>query len=123
MKIYKMSQDEVAEEIEKIKNYLYTSEGLESYEEFVDAQKMGDCQFIVADIISHFPNVVKMFGEVEIDDSYIDEDGEEQNFVTHHWVKINGLPYDFAKGTLRHHMEFDSLYDPEVSINEIHRYL
>jgi len=118
MKIYKIASDI----IEQIKEYLTKSEGYDSYEDFVDNQSMGDCQGIVYDICHHFPIAKKIFGEVEIDGSYYDDDGDEQNLVTHHWVKIGNKYYDFSKGTLKNHIEFDSIYDPEISENEIDKY-
>jgi hypothetical protein len=108
--------------IEQIKKYLYESDGDESWKEFVDHQEIGNCQTIVADIIRKFPQVKKYFGEIEVDEPYVDEDGNEQILMTHHWVKINGIPYDFSKGTLKEHIKFDDIYDPEISPNEIERY-
>jgi hypothetical protein len=79
---------------------------------------MGECQGIVYDICEHFPSAKKVFGEIEIDGSYYDEDGDEQNLMTHHWVEIEGIPYDFSKGTLRDYIEFNSIYDPDIGMDE-----
>ncbi len=100
--------------LEQIKNYLYESEGFDSWEEFVDNQELGQCQSIVASIIDKFPKVKKVFGEITVEEPYYDEDGEEQYIMTHHWVSINGKYYDFSKGTLREYLSFDDIYDPEV---------
>jgi hypothetical protein len=108
--------------IEQIKRSLYEYEGYNSWEEFVDNQSMGDCQTIVSFITYNFPQVKKMLGEIEVDEPYIDEEGKEQILMTHHWVKINHKNYDFSKGTLKNYIEFDDIYDPEISSNEIWRY-
>jgi hypothetical protein len=118
MRIYQIANDFV----QQIKDYLTHSWGYESYEDFVDNQSMGDCQVIVYEICLHFPFANKVFGEIEIDGSYYDEDGEEHSLVTHHWIKIGGIPYDFSKGTLKNHIEFDSIYDPEISLSELDKY-
>jgi len=112
-KIFELFQDENI--IEKIKKYLILNSGCNNWEEFVDDQSVGDCQGIVSSIISEFPDTKKVFGEIEVD-PYVDEDGEEQSLMTHHWVLINNEIYDFSKGTLKYHMDFDKgeIYEPEV---------
>lgn len=62
--------------VEEIKKYLYESEGHDSWEEFVDRQRLGDCQSIVSDIKRKYPFVKSVFGEIEIDEPYYDEEGE-----------------------------------------------
>jgi hypothetical protein len=103
--------------VEQIKEYLYTDEGYDSWEEFVDNQEIGNCQYIVISIIHRFPQVKKIFGEIEVDEPYIDEDGEEQNLMTHHWVQIGKNEYDFSKGTLKKYIDFIDIYDPEIEEN------
>lgn len=107
--------------VTQIKNYLVQSEDFENYDEFVNSQSMGDCQVIVADIIRNFPQATKVFGEIEIDGEYVDEYGKIQTLVTHHWVKINGVQYDFSKGSLKGYVDFDSL-EPEITPNELDKY-
>ena len=34
--------------------------------------------------------------------------------MTHHWVEINGEPYDFSKGTLKDYIDWVDMYDPKV---------
>ena len=118
MKIYRIANNIV----QQIKDYLTNSEGYESFEEFIDHQIMGDCQGIVQEICRIFPSAKKVFGEIEIDDSYYDEYGDEQNLVTHHWIEVDGTPYDFSKGTLKSYIQFDSIYEPEISPNELDKY-
>jgi len=108
--------------IEQIKKYLVESEDYDSYIDFVDNQVMGDCQTIVSDIHRKFPEVIKCFGEVEVDEEYYDEDMISQKFMTHHWIEIDNEIYDFSKGTLKNYINFDSIYDPEISINELDKY-
>ncbi len=55
---------------------MYESEGHDSWEEFVDRQRLGDCQSIVSDIKRKYPFVKSVFGEIEIDEPYYDEEGE-----------------------------------------------
>lgn len=112
MKITRYSQlnNYIVNLIEKIKTFLFTEEG----EDFVDHQEMGGCQGIVSSITLSFPEVKKVFGEIEVDEPYIDEEGEEQNLMTHHWVEINGIPFDFSKGTLKDYIQFEDIYTPGV---------
>jgi len=81
---------------------------------FVDNQENGDCQSIVSNIVDDFPRVKKCFGEIEVDECYIDEWGDEQNLVTHHWVEIDGNMYDFSKGTLRNYISWSDIYDIDI---------
>jgi hypothetical protein len=88
-----------------------------NWKKFVDKQENGDCQSIVSSIIHEFPEVTKVFGEIEVDEPYYDEDGDEQILMTHHWVEIDGEIYDFSKGTLKNYIDFYDIYDPEVDEN------
>lgn len=97
--------------VEEIKKYLYESEGHDSWEEFVDRQRLGDCQSIVSDIKRKYPFVKSVFGEIEIDEPYYDEEGEEQYKMTHHWIEYKNQIYEFSKGTLKDYIIFDNLYD------------
>ena len=121
MKGIKMDTEKL---LAKIKNYLideYDNE-YESWREFVDNQHNGDCQSIVSSICNKFPKVKKVFGEIQIDYPYIDEYGDEQEFVTHHWIMIKGEIYDFSKGTLNEYINWVDLYDVDASM-ESHRYV
>ena len=106
--------------IEDIKKSLVEYHGEDSWEDFVDNQEMGNCQFIVSYIIDEFPIAKKVFGEIEVDEPYYDEDGDEQNLMTHHWISIHEIPYDFSKGTLRNYINWNDIYDP--SVDEPERY-
>ena len=48
----------------------------------------------------------------------IDEYGDEQTLMTHHWIIINGRIYDFSKGTLRDYINWDDVYDVNVDGDE-----
>jgi hypothetical protein len=84
-----------------------------SWQQFVDGQEMGDCQGIAHEVARNLPQFRRVVGEIDVD-PYIDEDGMEQTCMVHHWVTLDGLIYDFAKGTLRHHMDITDPYDPFV---------
>jgi hypothetical protein len=101
-------------------NELYDGDWDLAWKEFVDNQEIGDCQGIVSFVIHDFPNVEKVFGEIEVDEPYIDEYGDEQTLMTHHWVEINGEPFDFSKGTLKNYIDWDNMYDPKI--DEEYRY-
>lgn len=122
LKSYKIFESSNSDIVDQIKKYIIEDGDYESYEDFIDRQSLGECQSIVAGIIRWFPQAKKCFGEIEVDEWYIDEDGEEQNLMTHHWVEIDGIQYDFSKGTLTNYIHFDEsdLYDPLV--NEEWRY-
>ena len=34
--------------------------------------------------------------------------------MTHHWVEIDGIPYDFSKGTLKDYIDFFDIYSVEI---------
>jgi len=99
--------------INDIKDMLIDDYGCETWKQFVDHQELGKCQSIVSSIVSSFPKAKKVFGEIEVDDSYTDEYGEEQTLMTHHWVEIDGEIYDFSKGTLSDYIEWIDLYEVE----------
>lgn len=99
-------------------NETYNGDLDKAWEDFVDNQENGDCQGIVSGIIMNFPQVKKVFGEIEVDEPYIDEDDVEQTLMTHHWVTINGEIYDFSKGTLKDYIDWDDVYDVIVEGDE-----
>ena len=66
-------------------NELYDGDLDLAWKTFVDNQENGDCQGIVSTIIYEFKTVKKVFGEIEVDEPYIDEYGDEQEveeFIT-----------------------------------------
>lgn len=99
-------------------NEIYNGDLELAWKKFVDQQENGDCQGIVSNIIMDFKNVNKVFGEIEVDEPYIDEYGDEQILITHHWVTINGKIYDFSKGTLTDYINWDDVYDVNVEGDE-----
>lgn len=99
-------------------NELYDGNWDLAWNTFVDNQENGDCQGIVSSIIMDFKNVKKVFGEIEVDEPYIDEWGDEQTLMTHHWVTINDKIYDFSKGTLSNYIKWDNIYDVNIDGDE-----
>jgi len=99
-------------------NELYNGDWDLAWEKFVDNQENGDCQGIVSGIIYNFKNVKKVFGEIEVDEPYVDEYGDEQTLMTHHWITINGKIYDFSKGTLSDYINWDDMYDVNTDGDE-----
>ena len=99
-------------------NELYNGDWDLAWKNFVDNQENGDCQGIVSGIIYNFKNVKKVFGEIEVDEPYIDEYGDEQTLMTHHWITINGKIYDFSKGTLSDYINWDDMYDVNTDGDE-----
>jgi hypothetical protein len=99
-------------------NELYNGDWDLAWRKFVDNQENGDCQGIVSGIIYNFKNVNKVFGEIEVDEPYIDEYGDEQTLMTHHWITINGKIYDFSKGTLSDYINWDDMYDVNTDGDE-----
>ncbi len=99
-------------------NELYNGDWDLAWKNFVDNQENGDCQGIVSGIIYNFKNVKKVFGEIEVDEPYIDEYGDEQTLMTHHWITINGKIYDFSKGTLSDYINWDDIYDVNTDGDE-----
>ena len=94
-----------------------------AWKDFVDNQVMGNCQYI-CQIVSEIDGVDHVFGEIEVDyptyedvDEYDDDvddyiEVEKENYLlTHHWVTINGIIYEFSKGTLKEYIDWDDLYD------------
>jgi len=98
--------------VEDIKNQLLDSEGIDNWEEFVNNQKMGDCQGIVSDIKRmNIPEVKCFFGELKIKDPKNENDFNRK--MTHHWVEIEGEPFEFCKGTLKDYVEWIDIYGVE----------
>jgi hypothetical protein len=100
--------------IEKIQNYLVELHGCDSWAEFVDSQEMGNCQFIANAIADDFEEATAVFGEVEVDKPSVRNlkgNFKKRCLFTHHWVEIDGKIYDFSKGTLQDHIEWDDLYE------------
>ena len=104
--------------IEEEFNELYDGDLDLAWKSFVDNQENGDCQGIVSTIIYEFKTVKKVFGEIEVDEPYIDDYGDEQTLMTHHWITINDKIYDFSKGTLRDYITWDDVYDVNVEGDE-----
>jgi hypothetical protein len=112
MKLFEL--DATDEILDKIKKYLMAYEDHSTWKEHVDSCEMGGCQYTAHAITSAFPETTGIFGEIEVDVEYEDEDGVTQNIVTHHWIEIDGYPYDFAKGTLNDHINWWDKYDVEL---------
>ena len=101
--------------VKKVQDQILKEHDLVSWEEFVDGCSMGECQFIAQMIPKDFPQIQSKFGEIEVDDEYIDEDGEEQKLMTHHWNELNGEILDFSKGTLTDYIDWTDKYEVYVS--------
>ena len=101
--------------IEQVKYSLYEYEGYTSWKEFVDNQSLGDCQMIVSSIVNDFLQFKKHFGHIHTDEPYYSQENDEViDVMTHHWVSLNGIPYEFSKGTLKNYIYFNDLYSVEV---------
>jgi hypothetical protein len=110
--------------IQDIKNFLIEEYDYNNWKEFIDNQKIGDCQSIVFSIIYNFPICKKYFGEIKVDypsiydEEIYDEDIddyvqiEKENYLfTHHWIEINNIILDFSKGTLKNNIDWNNIYD------------
>lgn len=107
--------------ITQIKNELI-SDDYNTWEEYVDNCEMGDCQLITSIIKKmNLPNVKTHFGEISINDPHDEEDFDK--IMTHHWITINDIIYEFSKGTLKDFVNFNNLYsvedDGEIEYNTI----
>lgn len=113
---YQESFTNVKNIIEFLKSELVNYNDCENWKQFIDEQKLGDCQTIVNFIedisIQYKLPVIKRFGEIEIDEAFYNiEHNEEINKFAHHWITINGVIFEFSKGTLKNYIEFVNLYD------------
>tara|TARA_B100000959_G_C14659253_1_gene491719 strand:- start:101 stop:517 length:417 start_codon:yes stop_codon:yes gene_type:complete len=103
---------------DKIKKHLMDYEGFSTWKEYVDSCELGGCQYTAHAIVDAFggsnPEVVGVFGEIETDEGR-DPDG---GYITHHWVEIEGNPYDFAKGTLGDYINWNDKYDDDVGLDD-----
>jgi len=116
-----LTEQPIPDLLERVKYSLYEYEGYSSWNEFIDHQRLGDCQGIVSSIISEFPQFKKHFGHIKTDEPfYSSEDEEVIDVMTHHWVSLNGIPYEFSKGTLKHYIKFNNLYD--INIEDVSIY-
>lgn len=102
--------ENVEELVDNIQKHLMNEHACETWLEFVKQQELGACQTICSDIKRTFPMVDHWFGEIDLDEPLIDEDGDEHFTMTHHWIEINKTIYEFSKGTLVDHIEMDE-YD------------
>ena len=110
--------------IEHVKTSLYEWEGFDTWSEFVNNQQLGDCQYIVSSIVTKFPQFKKHFGHITTDESYYSsEDDEFINVMTHHWVSLNGISYEFSKGTLKNYIKFNNLYSVDIEDASIYNKL
>ena len=112
---------DISLKIKEIKKFLQEDMGYKNWKEFVDGQSIGDCQYIAESIAKKFPEFKEVFGEIITDESYNDEDGEEQDRMTHHWVEYKGEIYDFAKGSLEGYVQFNDKYNPKVEDDSIYK--
>jgi hypothetical protein len=105
--------------IENIKKELI-SEEYTSWEEYIDSQELGDCQLVTSIIKNlNLQNVETHFGEIVINDptdkEYFDK------IMTHHWITINNVIFEFSKGTLKDFVNFNNIYsienDDEIEYN------
>jgi predicted TIM-barrel fold metal-dependent hydrolase len=103
---------------DKIKKFLIIQNDFDDWEEFIASQSIGESKSITNSIVEKFPEVKIIFGEIEVDYNYYDESGDEQNLMPHYWVEINGVYYDFAKGTLKYHINWDDIYNYCISKEE-----
>ena len=77
-----------------------------SWEDFINDQKMGDCQPIVSAIIRmNISGVKKQFGEIRVEIPIHEDDFDK--IMTHHWVLIDDEIFDFSKGSLMLHADVD----------------
>jgi hypothetical protein len=99
--------------IDSVKKYLIEEYDYNTFEDFVDNKELGDCQEIVSAICYRFKDAKKVFGEIELSDYYVDENGDEQNIMTHHWILYKNTILDFSKGSLKEYID-DDIYNPEI---------
>ncbi len=99
----------------------------DEWEDFINNQEMGDCQFITKLVVdlakeNNISGVDKVFGHIELDEPYYNvEEDEETDVFTHHWNIIDGEIVEFSKGTLKQYIEWNNLYDT-LSYFEEHKY-
>lgn len=109
--------------IEFLKSEIINWYDYNNWNDFVDDQKLGDCQMIVnflSDLSDKFNLPIEPhFGEIKIDEEYynVHEDEYIDKF-THHWITIENEIYEFSKGTLKDFIEWDNLYDLDPELRE-----
>jgi hypothetical protein len=103
-------------DLEYIKNHIIEYEGYDTWEEFINNQELGECQYICSDLNKF--GLRRVFGEIELDDGYIDSNGNPQILATHHWLLDGDRILDFSKGTLKDYINWDDLYAIEVDGDE-----
>lgn len=75
-----------------------------TWKQFIDHQKMGDCQLIVSIIHNKFPKTKSVFANIKTDA------GKK---IPHHWIVYCGKIYEFSKGTLKNVINWESQYDTD----------
>lgn len=99
----------------------------DDWRSFVPEQKLGWCRDIArsaSDLTArHHPGTVEhVRGIVQYDRPAIDGEGERHDQGEHQYIAVDGVPYDFAKGTLMEYVDYqdedgrlqDRLFDPLV---------
>lgn len=98
----------------------------DDWQSFVKQQKMGWCSGIAkgtSDFISerHEGTVEQIRGYIDYDVPYLDEEDELCYEGMHEYIAVDGVAYDFAKGTLIEFVDFrnedgepDPLFNPLV---------
>lgn len=110
--------DKIAEDI---KNHLLEWYDFDTWEDFIQKQEIGDCQILCSGLNKIFP-INSVFGEIKIDNDYIDEYGETQNQVTHHWLLCGESIIDISKGTLKDYIVWSDVNSVFVTEEEKGRY-
>src|SRR3990172_7909785 len=80
----------------------------DSFADFVDHQKLRDCQEITEFIMTlKISNIKHVIGEIKVDNPYYDSESNKYSYkMVHHWILFNNIVLDFSKGTLKDFIDF-----------------
>ena len=85
--------------IEQVKEELLKLFKFNSWNEFIDFQKAGQCDYIAKLVCRLFPKFKMVSVYVDISPEARKKMSPEYTFAIHYLNKLNGKYYDFAKGT------------------------
>lgn len=114
-------------DIEQVKEELLKLFKFNSWNEFIDFQKAGQCDYIAKLVCKLFPKFKMVSVYVDISPEARKKMGPGYTFAIHYLNKLNGKYYDFAKGTNCYEGIYilDGLgdkYDVNITLKEASRF-
>lgn len=110
-------------DIETVKNELLKLFKFSSWNEFIDLQKTGQCDYISKVVCRLFPKFKMVSVYVDFSKEAIKDLGDNEPYATHFLNKLGNEYYDFGKGTNRYNGIYilkglGNIYDVSLTADE-----